>query len=146
MEASIPRRSITLPFLAGSKEKLAEIENMLAYGSALEIYVPLWHSLSRLASGTNGTATINCPTAGCDFDQVQKLALFAPDMSRYAVRPILSVGASQITLGVTLDAGLFPVGSLALPVIAATPAAANEFEWSPPVIGQGVVEFTEIDQ
>jgi hypothetical protein len=146
MESSIPRRSITLPFLIGSKAQLAEIENMLAYGTALEIYVPLWHSCSILTSGTNGTATINCPTAGCDFDQVQKMALFAPDMSRYAVRPIVSVGASQITLGVTLDAGLFPVGSLAIPVIAATPAAANEFEWRPPLIGQGTIEFAEIDQ
>jgi hypothetical protein len=143
MISSVPRRVVTFPFSTGSRAKLMAIENLLAYGLAFEIYVPLWHSLSRLTAAVSGSATLYCDATGRDFDQVEKLAVIAADLSSYATRTISSVGTAQIA--VTTAVTGFSIGDFVLPIIPATPAAASDLEWKLAAFGKGTLEFTEID-
>jgi hypothetical protein len=144
MDCEIPRRTITFPFSIGRNraKDYASVENIITFGLKQEMFVPLWHSATKLSQDASGT-TIYCDTSNCDFDQVNKIAIISQSGKSYTVRGISSIGATSLLLDQSVSG--FEIGDFVLPLIITTPDTENSMEWNFKT-GKGSIKFLEVDE
>lgn len=130
----VPVRSVDMSVKAFTRGELAQLENVIRFGAAYNIVVPLWFSLTRLTVGTDDLTNIIHveSTDHREFDSVDQVVILGVGKNinerQFVVRQIISQTATTIVLNNPPGAGWF-VGDFVLPCIGATPQSSSSFEY-----------------
>jgi hypothetical protein len=124
-EAGSPVRSIRAPLSCLDADDVARLRSVLHSGIRASLDVPLWFSRAAItAPVASGDSTIAAPTTGREIYAGSRVALINPATRAGRVYTVDSLTSTAITITTTAGEA-FPVGSYAVPVIAATLPAAN---------------------
>jgi hypothetical protein len=130
----IPVRSTEMSIKAFTRAELSQLENVIRFGAAFNIVVPLWFSLTKLTDDTNALTNILSveSTDHREFSTVNQLVIIGVGKNinerQFVVRQIMSLTATTIVVNGPPGAGWF-AGDYVLPCIGATPQTSSSFEY-----------------
>jgi len=131
-----PLRSISWPFLKGSRQELQLVEQILSYGLGNDIKMPLWLSRTALTANLANSVTVWCSTTSMEFESVDHILVVKDDYSLWEVGEIDSVGAAAIIVTSQITGPFTANEAWVLPLIKVVPQTRNRLQ----VYGRGGVK------